>query len=91
MLSATKARIAAALAVLGIVAGAGALGGKGWGRWIGIIISIIFAILFILGGVGTLTGSNGMTSGIVTLVLGVAYALTAGALIQASAFYSYRR
>jgi hypothetical protein len=79
------------LGILGIVAGAGALGGKGWGRWIGIIISIIFAILFILGGVGTLTGTNGMTSGIVTLVLGVAYALTAWALIQASAFFSYRR
>jgi hypothetical protein len=79
------------IGILGIVAGAGALGGKGWGRWIGIVISIIFAILLILGGVGSLTATNGMTSGIVTLVLGVFYALTAWALIQASAFFSYRR
>ena len=79
------------LGILGIVAGAGALGGKGWGRWIGIIISIIFAILLILGGIGTFTSTNGMTSGIVSLVLGVLYALSAWALIQASAFFSYRR
>ncbi|MEO8625323.1 MAG: hypothetical protein ABI452_01355 [Candidatus Limnocylindrales bacterium] len=79
------------LGILGIVAGAGALGGKGWGRWIGIIISVIFAILFILGGLGSLTASNGMTSGIVTLVLGVLYALTAWALIKASAFFAARR
>jgi hypothetical protein len=79
------------LGILGIVAGAGALGGKSWGRWIGIIISIIFAILFILGGVGSVTARDGMGTGIVTLVLGVAYALTAWALIQANAFFSFRR
>ncbi len=78
------------LGILGIVAGAGALGGKGWGRWIGIIISVIFAILFILGGLGSLTGSNGMTSGVVTLVLGVLYALSAWALIKAGPFFARR-
>lgn len=79
------------LGILGIVAGAGALGGKGWARWTGIVISVIFAILLILGGLGTLTATNGMTSGIGSLVVGVLYALTAFALIQAGAWFSYRR
>jgi hypothetical protein len=79
------------LGILGIVAGAGALGGKSWGRWLGIIISIIFAILLILGGLGSLGASNGMTSGVTSLVIGVLYALSAWALIQASAFFAYRR
>jgi hypothetical protein len=78
------------LGILGIVAGAGALGGKGWGRWIGIIISIIFAILFVLGGLGSLTSNNGMVGGIITLALGVLYALCAWALIQAPAFFARR-
>ena len=46
--------IAAVLGILQIAAGAGAMGGKGWGRWIGIILSVIFAILFILGGLSAL-------------------------------------
>ncbi|MEP7360879.1 MAG: hypothetical protein ABI744_04795 [Chloroflexota bacterium] len=79
------------IGILGILAGAGALGGKGWGRWLGIIVSVIFAILFILGGVGSLTANNGMTGGVVTLVLGVLYALSAWALIKASAFFAARR
>src|SRR6188474_1508465 len=32
------------LAVLQIASGAGAFGGRGWARWIGIILSILFAI-----------------------------------------------
>ncbi|MEX2547901.1 MAG: hypothetical protein WD830_08970 [Chloroflexota bacterium] len=79
------------LGILGIVAGAGALGGKGWGRWIGIIISVIFAILLILGGITSFTAPDGATSGITTLVIGVLYALTAWALIQASAYFAARR
>jgi hypothetical protein len=83
--------VIAIIGILGIVAGAGALGGKSWGRWLGIVISIIFAILLILSGIGTVTAADGMTSGLVSLVLGVLYALAAWALIQASAFFSYRR
>ena len=79
------------LGVLSIVSGAGILSGKGWGRWIGIIISIIYAILGILGGLGTLTAQNGMTGGIFTLVVGLLYALAAYALIRAGAYFSYRR
>ena len=69
------------LGIVSIVAGAGALGGKGWGRWIGIVISVIFAILLVLGGLGSVTSQNGMTSGVSSLVVGILYALTAYALI----------
>lgn len=79
------------LGIVGIVAGAGVLGGKSWGRWLGIIISVIFAILLVLGGVTSLTATNGMTSGITTLVIGALYALTAWALIQAGAYFAARR
>ncbi len=79
------------LGILGIVAGAGALGGKGWGRWIGIVISVIFAILLILSGVTSLGVNNGMTTGATTLVLGVLYALSAWALISAGSYFSVRR
>jgi hypothetical protein len=79
------------LGILGIVAGAGSLGGKSWGRWTGIIISVIFAILLILGGLTTFTQTNGATSGIGSLVVGVLYALCAWALIQAGSFFAARR
>ena len=79
------------LGIVSIVAGAGALGGKGWARWTGIVISVIFAILLVLGGITTITAPNGTTSGIGSLVVGVLYALTAWALIQASAFFAARR
>jgi hypothetical protein len=79
------------LGILSIVAGAGALGGKGWARWTGIIISVLLAILLILGGVSSFTATNGATGGLTTLVIGVLYALTAWALISATAFFSFRR
>ena len=83
--------IALLIGILQIAAGVGSLGGKGWGRWTGIIISVILAILLILGGVSSLGVSNGMTSGVTTLVLGVIYALSAWALIQAGSFFAFRR
>jgi hypothetical protein len=79
------------LGILSVVAGAGALGGRGWARWTGIVISVIFAILLILGGLTSLTAQNGMTGAVGSLVVGVLYALTAYALISAGAFFSYRR
>jgi hypothetical protein len=79
------------LGVLGIVAGAGALGGKGWGRWTGIIISVLFAILLILGGVSSFSTRDGASGGVISLVIGVLYALTAWALIQAGPFFAWRR
>ncbi len=79
------------LGILHIAAGAGALSGKGWARWTGIILSVIFAVLMILGGVSSLGARDGMVSAIVTIVIGVLYALTAWAFIQASAFFAARR
>ena len=79
------------LGIISIIAGAGVLAGRNWARWLGIVISVIFAILLILGGLGTLTAQNGMTSGVGTLVVGVLYALTAYVLIAASSYFSYRR
>ncbi len=78
------------LGILSIAAGAGALSAKGWARWTGIIISAILAILLILGGLTSL-GSDVGSSGIPSLVVGVLYALTAWALIQANAYFSFQR
>jgi len=83
--------VIAIIGILAVVAGAGALGGKSWGRWIGIVISVIFAILLILGGITSLSVQNGMTGAIFNLVLGVLFALSAWALIQATAFFAARR
>jgi hypothetical protein len=77
------------LGILQIAAGAGALGGKGWGRWTGIIVAAILAVLSILSAVSAL--GTDVTSAIVTLIIGVLYALTAWAFIQASAFFAARR
>lgn len=79
------------LGILSIVAGAGALGGKGWARWTGIILSAIFAVLSILSGVSSLGMQDGLTGGIFSIVIGVLYALTAWAFIQATPFFASRR
>jgi hypothetical protein len=79
------------LGIISIVAGAGVMGPRGWARWLGIVISVIFAILLILGGLGSLTAQNGMGGAIGSLVVGVLYALTAYALIAAGSYFSYRR
>lgn len=83
--------IALILGILQIAAGAGALGGKGWARWTGIIVAVIFAVFMILGGITSLGAEDGMVSAIVSLVIGVLYALTAWAFIQASAWFLARR
>jgi hypothetical protein len=79
------------LGILQIVAGAGALGGRGWARWLGIVVAVIFAVLTILGALGSMTANNGITSGLVSLIIGVLYALTAYAFIMAGAFFAARR
>lgn len=79
------------LGILSIVAGAGALGGKSWGRWTGIVISVIMAILLVLGGITSFAARDGAVGGISSLVVGVLYALSAWALIQASAYFAARR
>ena len=79
------------LGILQIVAGAGALGGRGWARWLGIVLSIIFAIILLLGALGTMASNNGITSGLVTLIIGVLYALTAYAFITAGQYFAARR
>ena len=77
------------LGIVSIVAGAGALGGKSWARWTGIILSAIFAVLLVLSAVSTL--GVDITSALISLVIGVLYALTAWAFIQATAFFAARR
>ena len=79
------------LGILQIVAGAGALGGRNWARWLGIVIAAIFAVFGILGGVASMTSSNGATGGIGSIVIGVLYALTAYGLFAGAAFFAYRR
>jgi hypothetical protein len=65
------------------------MGGRGWARWTGIITAIILAVLLILGGLTSLGNDAG--SGVGSLVVGALYALSAWALIQATAFFAYRR
>ncbi len=79
------------LGIISIAAGAGALGGRGWARWTGVVISVILAILLILGGITSLGAQNGMTSAVTTLVVGVLYALSAYALIAAGSWFAARR
>ena len=79
------------LGILQIVAGAGALGGRGWARWLGIVVAVIFAILLVLGGVTSAAATNGMTSGLGGIVIGVLYGLTAYAFIVAGSFFAARR
>lgn len=82
------------IGVLQILAGAGALGGKGWGRWLGIVLSILFVIFGafgLLGSLGSLNQSGGLTALGFTAIYVLGYAFTAWALISAGAFFSYRR
>lgn len=83
--------LALALGILQIAAGAGGFGGKGWARWTGIIFSIILAFFLILGGVSAMGGRDGAGSGIMTIVIGVLYALSAWAFIQAGPWFAWRR
>jgi hypothetical protein len=87
--------IALVIGILQIAAGAGAMGGRGWARAIGIIVSIIAAIFAFIGGCSAFgassSGVNGGGYGIGSIVVGVLYALTAWAFIQASAYFAYRR
>jgi len=83
--------IALILGILQIAAGAGSMGGRGWARVTGIILSVIFAIFAILGGLGSFSSRDGMTTGLTTLVVGVLYALTAYALIRAGSWFAARR
>ena len=84
------------LGILAVLAGAGSLAGHSWGRWIGVILSVLgvlVGVLFVLGGLGAMSDPN--AGGPTTLIIGIVwvalYGLTAYALISASAYFSYRR
>jgi len=85
------------IAILHFAAGIGSLQGKGWARWTGIILAIVFAILIGLSGLTSLgarptaDNPNPIVGTIITIAIAVLYALSAFALIRASAFFSYRR
>jgi hypothetical protein len=82
------------LGVVSIAAGAGALGGKGWARWTGIVVSGLFVILGLLAIVSSLGSLNqeGVATGLVFwAVITALYGLTAYALIKADAYFAARR
>ncbi len=80
------------LGILSIAAGAGALGGKSWARWTGVIVSVLFVILGVLAILGSMSAlDQNMTGVVFWLVITVAYALTAWALAKASAYFAFRR
>ncbi len=80
------------IGVLQIVGGAGALGGRGWGRWIGIVLSVIFVRLRhprTLGLRWRAELSNGGTTSLVfRSILLVGYGFTAYAFLTASQYFS---
>lgn len=71
-------------AVLFLLTGWGVWTGRGWGRILGIILSV----LGILGGLNSLTAKDGLVSGVIMIAIwaGVIYALW-----MAKAFFSSRR
>jgi hypothetical protein len=81
--------IVVVVGVLHIVAGAGALGGRSWARWLGIVVSIVMAILLGLSALGSLGQDVG--GAVVSLVLAALFAATAWAFLQATTWFSYRR
>ena len=76
--------------ILHLVGGIGALQGKGWGRWTGIVVAVITVIFGVLGLLGSMgqTDAGGLIYQIVIIVL---YVGTAWALIQASSYFAARR
>ena len=88
--------IAVVLGFLQLASGVGALGGRGWARWIGILLSIMYflvGLLILLGSFGAMNDPNGggATSLIFALIWLVGYGVTAYAYISASQYFSYRR
>lgn len=80
------------LGILSIAAGAGALGGKGWARWTGVVVSVLFVVLGALSILGLLSSIGTNVNGFAfSLVLTIAYALTAWALISSSSWFAARR
>ena len=80
-------------AILHLAGGIGSLQGKGWGRWTGIVTAILLVIFLVLGLVGSFSAPGGTNvTGLVTQIVFIAlYALTAWVLIQASAYFAFRR
>lgn len=80
-------------AIVHLLAGYGSLTGKNWGRITGIVISVIAVVIGVLGLIGVLTAGAGVdaTSLIFQIVFIALYALAAWGLIQAGAFFAYRR
>lgn len=78
-------------AILHFAGGIGALQGKGWGRWTGIVIAIIALIFLVLGLLGSLSGRIEPVGLVIQIVIIALYALAAWALIQASAYFTARR
>lgn len=85
------------VAILHFAAGIGSLQGKGWARWTGAILAIVFAILLILSGISGFTARptadnpNPIVGAVISIVIAVLYALAAWALIKASAYFAARR
>lgn len=77
--------------ILHFLGGIGSLQGKGWGRWIGIVVSVITVIFGVLGLLGSFSGGVNGSSLVYQLVVIVLYGLTAWVLIKAGSYFSARR
>lgn len=74
-----------------LLGGIGSLQGKSWGRATGIVIAVIAVIFGVIGLLGSLGAGIDASSLVINLVVVAAYVATAWALIQAGAYFAYRR
>jgi hypothetical protein len=78
-------------AVLHLVGGIGSLQGKGWGRWTGIVVSVIALVFGVLGLISLLGARMDAGNLIFQIVWVALYALAAWALIQSGPYFAWRR
>lgn len=77
-------------AVLHLLGGIGSLQGKGWGRWIGIVVSVIALVFGILGLLGSFSGPIDGSALIFQVLFLALYGFVAYALFTASAYFTRR-
>jgi hypothetical protein len=76
--------------ILHFLGGIGSLQGKGWGRWIGMVVAVITVIFGVLGLLGSMGGTADGGSLIYQIIVIAIYGFIAYALITASAYFSRR-
>lgn len=94
LVAAAAALAAVLFLVIGLaqlIGGIGALGGKGWGRVTGIVVSVILLIFLVLGLPAQLTEGVEPVGLVISIALIAGYAVTIWALFKAGPYFAFRR